>query len=362
MKTRLILTCLFFLVLTSNLHAQEAASGFELNSTVSAEGLYSPQLSIASRDNVPGMGAFRAVLYPTWKLSKHWTLFGSVQAYSRPYFYEDFAKSGPFLNANVLQANVSYSQFWENRSLIVRAGQLSSAFGSFLLRYDDAVNPLVDMPSSYGYYLAGVTTAGLPGAEVDTTLGKFDARLQFTNSSPANPQSLTSRDQYGDWTAGGGYTIVQGLRVGASMYRGPYLDRHFAYFFPGESNPIDLTGSAVGADVEWGHGPLNVNGEWQRVQMDYHAIPTFISDTAYGEARLTVRPRWYVATRLTAIRPNEGSNWQVYEFAVGYRPGTHELVKVDYELQQGPTINGASHNTLAVQFVTSFHMLSIAGR
>jgi hypothetical protein len=52
----------------------------------------------------------------------------------------------------------------------------------------------------------------------------------------------------------------------------------------------------------------------------------------------------------------------VYEFAVGYRPGTHELVKVDYEVQQGPAINGASQNTLAVQLVTSLHMLSFAGR
>jgi len=32
-----------------------------------------------------------------------------------------------------------------------RAGQLGSAIGSFNLRYDDAVNPLIDMPSLYGY-------------------------------------------------------------------------------------------------------------------------------------------------------------------------------------------------------------------
>ena len=190
-KTRVILLCLFSLALTSTLSAQEAASGFELNSTISGEALYSPQLAIPSRDDVPAMGAFRVVLYPTWKLSKHWTLFGSLQGYSRPYFYEDFATPGPFLAGNILQANVSYSQFWENRSLIVRVGELSSAFGSFLLRYDDAVNPLVDMPASYGYYLKGVTTVGLPGAEVDATLGKLDTRLQFTNSSPANPLPLT---------------------------------------------------------------------------------------------------------------------------------------------------------------------------
>ena len=363
MKTRLMLTCLFSLALATSLAAQtqETNSGFELNSTFSGEALYSPQLSIPSRDDSPAMGAFRAVLYPTWKLSKHWTLFSALQAYSRPYFYSDFSTPGPYLGENILQANVSYSRFWGNRSVIVRVGELSSAFGSFLLRYDDAVNPLVDMPASYGYYYKEVTTAGLPGAEVDTTLGKLDTRLQFTNSSPANPLPLTSRDQYGDWTGGAGYTFFQGFRVGASAYRGPYLDRQYAYFFPGESDPIDLPATAVGADVEWGHGPWNVNGEWQRFQLDYHVIPTFITDVAYAEARLTVRPRWYVATRLTSQRPSEGSNSQVYEFAVGYRPGVHELMKVDYEIQQSPTIVGASQNALAVQFVTSLHMFSFAG-
>ena len=342
-------------------HAQEANSGLQLDSTVSAEALYSPQLAIPQRDNSPAMGAARVVFYPTWKLSEHWTLFGSLQAYSRPYFYQGFDDPGRLLNGNVLQANLSYSRFWTNRSLMVRAGYLSSAFGSFALRYDDAVNPLVDMPASYGYYGGGVTTVGLPGAEVDATLGKFDARLQFTNSSPANPQPLTSRDQYGTWTAGGGYTIIQGLRVGASAYRGPYLSRDFPYFFPGEWNPNLLPATAVGADIEWGHGPLNLNGEWQRFQMDYHAIPTYITQIGYGEARVTLHPRWYAATRITYQRPSFGAGSQIYEFAVGYRLGAHELMKVDYEAEQGTGIVGASHNTLAVQFVTSLHMLSLAG-
>jgi hypothetical protein len=366
MKMRSILRCLFglslfTLALTSTLSAQEASSGFDLNSTLSAEALYSPQLAIPERNDSPAIGAVRAVLYPTWKLSKHWTLFGALQGDSRPYFYEDFPTPGHLLGGNVLQANLSYSRFWTNRSVIVRAGYLSSAFGSFLLRYDDAVNPLVDMPASYGYYYKFVTTTGLPGAEVDSTLGKFDARLQFTNSSPANPLPLTSRDQYGDWTGGAGYTIVQGLRVGVSAYTGPYLSRNYAYFFPGEWNPNLLPGTGVGGDIEWGHGPLNVNGEWQRFQMDYHAIPTFISQVGYGEARMTLHPRWYAATRLTYQRPNLGSPSQTYEFAVGYRVGEHELMKVDYEAQQGPGVIGASQNTLAVQFVTSLHMVSLAG-
>ncbi len=73
---------------------------------------------------------------------------------SRPYYYEDFSTQGYGVKADILQANLSYSRFWKDASLVVRLGQMSTAFGSFLLRYDDAVNPLIDTPMAYGYYSA----------------------------------------------------------------------------------------------------------------------------------------------------------------------------------------------------------------
>jgi hypothetical protein len=75
------------------------------------------------------------------------------------------------------------------------------------------------------------------GVQVDATAGKWDARLQFANSSPANPRSIFDKDQYGNWAAGVGYSVFQGLRVGLSEYRGPYLDWQSPFFFPGESRP-----------------------------------------------------------------------------------------------------------------------------
>ena len=202
--------------------------------------LYSQGLSDYPRDGSSANAAFRAIVYPTFKLNSRWALNGAVEAYSFPYFYEDFATQNRGIKVELLQANLSYSRFWNDRSLVIRVGQMTSAFGSFLLRYDDATNPLVDVPMSYGYYLKGVTTNGLAGAEVDTTLGKVDLRLQFTNSSPANPRGLFATEQYGTWTWGGGYTIMQGLRIGASAYRGPYLDRNYPYYFPGELPPGQL--------------------------------------------------------------------------------------------------------------------------
>ncbi len=89
--------------------------------------------------------------------------------------------------------------------------------------------------------------------------------------------------------AGGvGYTITQGLRIGASAYRGPYLDFEYPYYFHGEADPHVLPATAVGVDAEWGRGPWNVYGEWQRFQDDYHVIPNYIHQVSYVEARRTL--------------------------------------------------------------------------
>lgn len=335
------------------LFAQEASSGVELTGTVSAEAVDSHQLSQAPRDGSDIVAGFRAVFYPLWKISDHWSVSGALQIYSRPYFYADFSTQGYGLETDVLQAALNYSQVFHRGSVVIRAGELSSAFGSFLLRYDDAVNPLIDIPLTYGYYYEGVSTLSLAGVEADVTLGKLDARAQFINSSPFNRRSIFDHDQYGNWAGGAGYTVKQGFRVGASMYRGPYLDREFPYYFPGELPPRELPATAVGIDASYGQGPWNLYGEWQHFQMDYHAIPNYIQQGGYIEARRTLTPRWYVAARAAYLRPSEGSPHQVYEIAAGYRPSRFELIKTGYEIEQGPAIRGTLANTLAIQFVTT---------
>ncbi len=81
--------------------------------------------------------------------------------------------------------------------------------------------------------------------------------------------AFSQRDQYGNWAGGGGYTIRQGLRVGVSGYRGPYLDRKYAYYFPGEANPSKLPAHAIGIDGNWAHGHTTAFVEVQRFVMPY---------------------------------------------------------------------------------------------
>jgi hypothetical protein len=351
---------LFASILVCVARAQEAPSGFELRTTLSGAAFYSHQLSTQDNATGPVSGGFRAMLYPVWKWNAHWSVEGAVQIHSQPSFFEEFSPDEQrSVKADTLQAHINYSKFWRKGSVVVRAGILSSAFGSFL-RYDDAVNPLIDMPMSYGYYYRGITNLGLTGVQADATLGRFDFRAQFANSSPANRRNILESDQYGNWTGGIGYTIKQGLRVGASAYHGPYLSRDYAFFFPGELNPKNLPASAIGIDAEWGQGHWNVYGEWQKFEMTYHVIPTYRYQTGYAEVRKVLHPRWYVAARLGYLQPERFAGHQAYEIVVGFRPNRYQLVKAGYQIQQGPNIRGTLSNAFAVQIVTAFRALSIA--
>jgi hypothetical protein len=347
------------LILASGIcFGQEAQSGFQVEGTLSTGTEYTSQLAAPPRTGLPWAAGARFVLYPTWKIGSHWSFISAVQVRSRPYFFQEFSTQGYGLKADILQAQIAYSRVAKDRSFSIRAGQMSSAFGSFLLRYDDFRNPLIDMPVSYGYY-QGVTTLGLMGAEVDATVHHLDLRAQFTNSSPANPRGIFDNGQYGDWAGGFGYTIVQGVRVGASAYRGPYLEREFKYFSPGESSPRTLPGTGYSIELEAARGPWNFYSEIQRFQYAYHVIPTFSENVWYAEVKRTLSPRWYAAFRINHLSGDYGIWQTVYETSIGFRPNRFQVVKIDYERQNGPVTAGALGNVLALQLVTRLSPLAL---
>jgi len=359
----MILRIGFLCGMASIVWAQEAESGFELRSSVTAESFYSDKLTESPRNGVPMTAGFQALLYPTWKLDSHWAVSGAIQVHSRPFFPEEFTSQGYGVKTNILNANVSYSRFWEKGSLVVRAGQLTSAFGNFLLRYDPSSNPLTGVPAGYGYYSGGVAIEGLAGAQVDATAGPFDMRAQFTNSSPANPRSVFDKDQYANWAGGAGYTIRQGFRVGVSAYRGPYLDRNYPFYFPGEARPRDLPATGYGLDVQWGRGHWNVYGELAHFQFTYKAIPTFNLHTGYAEAKRALTPRWYAAARFGYERPVGYTGSEYYEMAVGFRPQAHQVLKFGYtaEHYSGVWATPPEHMVM-VQFVTTFRAFGFDAR
>ena len=283
-----------------------------------------------------------------------------MQAYSRPYFLEQMNTQSYGVKVDVLQANLGYARIGRDRSITVRVGQLTSAFGSFLLRYDDAANPLIGMPLTYGYYYKPVTSLGMPGAQVDATWKRLDGRVQFASSSPANRRGLFDSDQYGTWTAGAGYTILQGLRVGASTYRGPYLHRQHRFFRPNETNPNRLPATAYGVDVQVGHGMWNLEGEYQHFLLTYRAGPNVRQHAAYSELRRTLSPRWYLAVRAGYQQMSTTGRRQLYETAAGFRVNERQLVKLGWALEHPPGLTSRTTHTLGVQFVATLPALSIS--
>jgi len=339
--------------------AQEADHGLDVRMMIGSTAFASPELTDIPRSGAPVAAGFRSLLYSTWKINRHWTVTGVVQARSRPYFSEDFTSQGYGVKVDVLQASLGYSQFWAHGSLVARVGLLPSAFGSFLLRYSDMDNPLIDVPLAYGYYYRPVTNLALTGAQLDATWGSLDFRAQLANSSPGNRRNPWARDQYANWTAGAGYTIMQGFRVGVSAYRGPYLDRANPFFRPNEWRPVALPATAYGMDVSWARGHTSVNAEWQRFIFTYHVIPTFYEQTSYGEIKQVIHPRWYIAGRAGYMRTNY-TQTEAYEAAVGFRPSANQLLKAGYQLQRNG-VTGHLDHIVALQYVAVVNPLVLSG-
>ena len=372
--------------------AQDADFGLNVPATVSGSALYSQRLQLADRSASPFAGAFRAMLYPTLKLGPNWFGYAAIQVRSTPYFYYDAFSPQHRVDTDVLQAFVGYSFRRDGISMVIKAGKLTSAFGAFPLRYDDAENPLLDQPLSYitdlpldpddpptgtndlihnYHYGAGpvpVTLYGLPGIQADLSGGRVDARLQLTGGSPASPQNTGVAAQYLQWTVGGGYTIHPGLRVGASGFRGPYLDRSVAPLLPAGTTIRNFTTSGIGVDAQWARGRWSANGELQRFWFD---LPYFVVSpsvtSAYVEVKTVITPRFYVAGRagfLYSGRVVDNSSisaqqfapyLQAYELAAGYWIARNQLLKGGYEWMRSEGQVGDKTNILGFEYVVQIH-------
>lgn len=334
---------------------QEANSGADLRATLTAQGVGSNELTEAPRSGAPFIAGAHAVVYPTIKFNEHWFVTGAVQFATRPFYYADLSTAGYGAKGSVLQATLNYSRISQKGSVLLRAGEMPTAFGAFMLRYDDADNPLVDLPAEYGYYYAPISILAVAGAQLDATRGKWDGRIQLANSSPANPRSPFAHDQYGNWAGGAGYTIRQGLRVGVSGYRGPYLDRQYAFFFPGEASPSKLPAHAIGLDANWAHGHTTAYAEVQRFIMPYTVIPTFRETAGYAEIRQVLTARWFVAGRYGLVSNNATARTHSLESSVGFRPDRFQLLKIGYEFEHYSSGDEHDSNTLGIQLITTLH-------
>ena len=385
------------------LAAQNSDSGISVPVTLSAGAMYTQRLQLGNPSDSPFTVGARFALYPYVKLGSHWFAYAAIDSRVSPYLYYDAYNPNHEVTTNIIQAYVGYSVRTENTSLVFKAGQMTSAFGAFPLRYDDAENPLLDQPLSYiqtttldysqlpcgvkdlmaqhygfvfdscggvggGPGLTPVTLYGLPAAQVEFSGHRVDARVQLTNSSPGYPQSISRTGQYLQWTAGGGYTIQQGFRVGVSAFRGPYLDVSLVPLFPSGATVRSFPASAVGLDAQWARGRWSASGEWQRFQYDlpnFTQAPSVVS--TYGELKAVIAPRLFLAGRAGWMLPGGAADKSgvstaqfapyvaSYELGAGSWINRHQLLKASYEWLHIQNFPGRKLDVLGFQFVTTFH-------
>ncbi len=394
--------CLAWLPL--RVQAQTSDFGIDVPVTVSGGAMYSQRLQLSNPRASAEAAGFRAMAYPTLQLGPHWFGYAAVQVYYDPYFYYDAFSPEHKIDTNVVQAFAGYSFMAKKASVVVKAGRLSSAFGSFPLHYDDAANPLLDQPLSYitrltlrsdqlpcgtadllwqhyGYVsnscggetgagpgITPVTLYGLPAVEADVSAGRVDARLQLTSGSAVYPQPAAAAGKYLQWTAGAGYTIRQGFRVGVSGFRGPYLEQEVVPFLPAGTSVRDFPASAVGVDAQWARSRWSLTGEVQRFQFTSPNFTVAPSVTAsYIEVKRILTPRLYAAVRagwLGSGRVVDTSGvaadhfaplLQSYEIAGGFWVRRGQLLKGSYEWLHSEGTSGNRFNVLGLQYVFTFH-------
>ncbi len=404
-----LIWCWLALALAAPAESQDSNYGFSLPVTLSAGAMYTGRVQFEDPGSAPVTGGAQFMLYPTLTLGPHWFAYAAEQFRLAPYLYYDAYDPDHEWYIQTIQAFVGYQIRKEKTTVVFKAGRLSSAFGAFPLHYDDADNALLDQPLSYvqtltlrndqlpcgvtsllwqnyGYVSSGcdgavgggegltpVSLYGLPGVQAEVSSHQFDGRIQVTSGSPSNALSLSHAPQYAQWVAGGGYTIVQGWRVGVSGFRGPYLSPDVAPLLPAGSTVRSFPASGLGLEMQWARGHWSASGEWQRFQYD---LPGFTGapsvSSTYGEGKRIITPRLYVAGRVGWLKPggaadmtgastSQFSPWIAsYELGAGWWLNRHQLLKASYEWLKIEHLGGTQTNVLGVQFVTTFHAIDQA--
>jgi hypothetical protein len=334
--------------------------------TVSGDARVTRSSEAGSPSETESNAGFRFLLSPSVRFNSHWFGYSLIDVHSPDYFgYRTGSYSGQPVRASLMQGYIGYETDLRSASILVKAGRLASAFGLYPLEYDDAKTALIDPPLSYSAGLplrpdqlpcslwselyqdyedgvrfkcrgpaqmrpgiVPVTLYGIPGFETQVAWHRADARIQLTNSSPANPQSLLSRSQFVQWTAGGGYSFPGGLHLGVSGFRGPYMERDVASLLPPGEKLTAYPASGLGVDGTFARGPWSIRGEWQRFVFSLPAWPVPPSEQAgYLEIKRILSPRAYGAFRTSSQQPGRASDSAKYSSAqIAARQETEELV------------------------------------
>jgi hypothetical protein len=141
------------------------------------------------------------------------------------------------------------------------------------------------------------------GVEAFGQVGGLRYRLAVIDGTPGSARSRLTADSAGAGLAARlTYRFGEGLRVGGSWSRGPYLKPDVAPVLPAGTRVRDFRQELYGADFRVKKGLLELNGEYA---LNRYGTP-FVNERLrthgyYGEAALTLRPGLTVAARRSGL-------------------------------------------------------------
>lgn len=260
------------------------------------------------------------------------------------------------------------------RDLYVHAGRIPPVIGGFGRHAYGRDNVVIGQPLAYQYltslrpdavpatvadllrmrgrgwqpsYPVGSTTVepGVPLVSASTwdtgisgiwRRGRIDVAGALTQGSPAIPVVRDTNDDL-MWSGRAAAFVGRGVTIGVSGARGQWLEDSVLDLTPGgRRTPSSQT--LVATDVEVGHGPWLVRGEWLRSVFEVPITTAPDPDArlhvwaGFAEARYRPVPRWQVGARIErmafgdapiAVPGTPGVSWDAdvnrVEAVVGFR-------------------------------------------
>jgi putative nucleotidyltransferase with HDIG domain len=229
----------------------------------------------------------------------------------------------------------------------IDAGIISSPLGIIALEMRADRNPIIGTPSYYFSPLPSfdgrndrvqLLSGGYPlGVMASVSGTRWDARAGVTDGTPARSRRMMSSSRPSaspQLVAGGGFSPLAGLRLGAGFAHGVYRDE-----VPGSTLAINREADATifNLEGEYAIGYTRLAGEWIVDRFESAMTPA-IARGFLMEAVQTLTPRWYLAARTTRVAtPGMANGVRVRRSAgsadgtVGFRLNPDITLKAGYQ-------------------------------
>ena len=275
---------------------------------------------------------------------------------------------GPGTTITLEQGGARYAR---HRALVIDVGKMIHPLGAFGSRLLSTRNPLIGIPDAYlPVYPIGVMASGVRG--------KLDYRAAVVSLPPTHRDYVPEPGPAPRPVLGFGVTPIVGFRVAFSATSGPYLSDDYAVY-----DWRSLHHRVIATDLQYGFGHVDLRAEFAITDFEVPTRGRIDGPAGYVEARATLTPRVFVATRGELNRypfiretfGTQGPNWisrrtelRAFEAGVGFRFTASTLLKVSASVDdwvvtpENSSFVRPGGKAIAVQLSREFDLLELAAR